>query len=55
MSLKKGCKKLVSVLVTSMPMIRTRKKAIETARAGKDDAKSEGGKYLENLIQVLCI
>ena len=54
---KEGVKKLVSVLVISMPITGTKKKAvetIETAGANKDGKKSES-EYQKSLIQVLCI
>ena len=61
-----GVKKLVSVLVTSIPVTGTREetvetaeamktvKAVETAGTGKDGGKSKC-KYQENLSWVLCI
>lgn len=48
----------MSVLVTFIPVIATKKKAVEiveTTRAGEDGKDSESGEYLENLIQILCI
>ena len=52
----------MSVLTTSTPVIETREKVVETAKAvettgaGKDGKKSEGDKNLRsNLAQVLCI
>lgn len=61
---KKRVKKLVIILVISMPITATREKVIqtaktveiiETARTDKDGKKSKCGEYQENLAQVLCI
>ena len=51
---KERAKKLASVLATSTPVTKTRKKVAEAAGADKDGKKSED-KYLENLAQVSCI
>ena len=59
MSLKKECKKPVSVLTTFTSVIETREEtieiaetteAIETTRVGKDGKENKGGKYLGNFI-----
>ena len=58
LKLQKGVKKLVSVLVNSMLVIATGKKAVATAEITKTARISENGKgdkYLRNITQVLYI
>lgn len=52
---KKEVKKLILILVTSMPVTVTKKEAIETTKTVGTDENSKGGKYLENFVQVLYI
>ena len=48
-------KNLVSVLVTSTPVIETREEAVETAKAAGKDGKESEGEYSKNLAWFLCI
>ena len=52
---EEGAKKLVSVSATSMSVTRTRKKAIEIARAVSKDGEESEDEYLDNFAQVSCI
>lgn len=60
LNFKEEVKKLVSVLATSTLMTRTREEAIEAIEIAETvgvskDGKENEDKYLENLVQVLCI
>ena len=46
---KEEVKKLVLVLATSMPVIATRDKVVETAEASEDGKRSKDDKYPGNL------